>query len=198
MLQAAVDWSWAIPALTVPTLAAAGVVLAAAAPGVSAHRARPGALAAGALGAAVAIAMISATLPWWSGHVAAQGEDALADGRPRVAIDRARDAHAANPLTIGPLLLLGQAYDDLQDRRRALGAFEEATRRPARQPGRLARAGDLSGARPGGRRCLARGAPPGPAGSRGGPPRRLGQALDGARGRSRRHRAEPPAEPGHQ
>ena len=128
ILQAAVNWSWSIPALTVPTLAAAGVVLATAAPGGIVPRPRPSALAAGALGAAVAVAMISATLPWWSGHLAAQGEDALADGRPRAAIDDARAAHSANPLSIGPILLLGQAYDDLGDRRRALGALEEATR----------------------------------------------------------------------
>ncbi len=128
ILQAAVDWSWSIPALTVPTLAAAGVVLATAAPGRIVPRPRPSALAAGALGAAVAVAMISATLPWWSGHLAARGEDALADGRPRAAIDDARAAHSANPLSIGPILLLGQAYDDLGDRRRALGALEEATR----------------------------------------------------------------------
>ena len=103
-------------------------MLAAAAPGVTAARARPGALAAGAMGAAVAIAVISATLPWWSGHLTASGEDALAENRPHAAIDRAREAHAANPLTIGPLLLLAQAYDDLRDPRRALGAYEEATR----------------------------------------------------------------------
>ncbi len=41
-LQASVDWSWEIPALTVPAFAAAGVVLAAAAPGDRAGRpARP-------------------------------------------------------------------------------------------------------------------------------------------------------------
>ncbi len=126
-MQAAVDWSWAIPALTIPALAAAGVVLAAAAPGAAGRR-RPRPLAAGALGAAVAVAVISATLPWWSAHQAAAGEDALAENRPQVAIDRARQAHAANPLTIAPLILLAQAYDDLRDPRRALGAYMEATR----------------------------------------------------------------------
>ncbi len=128
-LQAAVDWSWAIPALTIPALAAGGVVLAAAAPGVAAAaRSRPGPLAAGALGAAVAVAVISAVLPWWSAHQTAAGEDALAENHPRAAIDHARRAHAANPLSIAPLLLLAQAYDDLRDPRRALGAYEEATR----------------------------------------------------------------------
>lgn len=127
-LQAAVDWSWAIPALTIPALAAGGVVLAAAAPGAARVRPRPGPLAAGALGAAVAIAVISAILPWWSAHRTAAGEDALAENRPQLAIDRARQAHAANPLTIAPLILMAQAYDDLRDSRRALGAYEEATR----------------------------------------------------------------------
>ena len=129
VLQAAVDWSWSIPALTIPTLAAAGVVLAAAAPGPApGARSRPGPLAAGALGAAVAVAVISATLPWWSSGRTAAGEDALADGRPQAAIDLARQAHAADPLTVTPLLLMAQAYDDLREPRRALGAYEEATR----------------------------------------------------------------------
>jgi hypothetical protein len=127
-LQAAIDWAWAIPALTVPALAAAGVVLAAAAPGPAAAARRPGSLAAGALAAAVLIVMASATLPWWSAQAASSGEDALADGRARAALDDADAARAANPLSLAPLLLRGAAFADLGQPARALGAYREATR----------------------------------------------------------------------
>ncbi|CAN0492538.1 unnamed protein product, partial [Phaeothamnion confervicola] len=82
ILQSAVDWSWAIPALTVPAFAAAGVMLAAGAPEAEARPGRPSVPAAGALAALVAIAIVSAALPWWAAHLAASGEDALAENRP--------------------------------------------------------------------------------------------------------------------
>jgi hypothetical protein len=128
-LQASVDWSWQIPALTVPAFAAAGVVLAAAAPGGRDGRpGRPGPVAAGLIAGACLLAVASAALPWWSSHQTSTGEDALAGGRPAVARDRADDARAANPLTIAPLLLLGRAHTDLGEPARALGAYREATR----------------------------------------------------------------------
>lgn len=127
-LQACVDWSWQIPALTVPALAAAGVVLAAASPGASAARARPGAVPAAAIGGLCALAIVSAALPWWSMHLTSEGEDALAEGRPAVARERAETARSANPVATAPLLLLARAYDDLGQPARALGAYREATR----------------------------------------------------------------------
>ncbi len=128
-LQAAVDWSWEIPALTIPAFAAAGVVLAAGAPGVAPGGARrPGPAAAAALAAACLALVASAALPWWSGHETGAGEDALAEGRPALARDRAEAARAANPVSTAPLLLLGRAYDDLGEPARALGAYREATR----------------------------------------------------------------------
>lgn len=129
ILQASVDWSWEIPALTAPAFAAAGIVLAAAAPGPAGPTPRrPGGAAAAALAAGCLIAMASAILPWWSGHLTAEGEDALAENRPALARDRANDARAANPRSTFPLLLLGRAYDDLNEPARALGAYREATR----------------------------------------------------------------------
>jgi len=128
ILQASVDWSWEIPALTVPALAAAGVVLAAAAPGGSERRPRPGPVAAAGLAAACLLAVISATLPWWSNHLTAEGEDALAENHPAEARDHAQDARAANPVSTNPLLLLARAYNDLNEPARALGAYQEATR----------------------------------------------------------------------
>ena len=127
-LQAAVDWSWQIPALTIPAFAAAGVVLAAGSPGTARGAGRPGPAAAAALAAGCLVLMISATLPWWSGHETGAGEDALAEGRPAAARDRAGAARAANPVAIAPLLLLARAYDDLGEPARALGAYREATR----------------------------------------------------------------------
>jgi hypothetical protein len=128
-LQAAVDWSWAIPALTIPALAAAGVVLAAAAPGPAAPaRSRPGPLAAGLVAALAAALVLSAALPWWSARAVREGRAALADGRPDDAVARARAARAAHPLSKRPLLLLGQAEADRGDLPRALGAYRAATR----------------------------------------------------------------------
>jgi hypothetical protein len=128
-LQASVDWSWAIPALTVPAFAAAGVVLARAS-AVPDRPGRPGPLAGGALAALAVLAVASAALPWWSARAVADGRDALADGRPRDALDLARWAEASNPLALGPLLLRAAASSDLQPPQpaRALGAYERATR----------------------------------------------------------------------
>jgi hypothetical protein len=127
-LQAAIDWTWAIPALTVPALAAAGVVLAAAAPGRAAGAAaRPGPIAAGALAGVAALAVASAALPWWSARAAAQGEDALARGDAAAAISHADEARAADPLALAPLLLRGAAFTDLGQAARALGAYRRTT-----------------------------------------------------------------------
>ncbi len=128
ILQAAVDWSWEIPALAVPAFLAAGIVLAAGAPGASDGRTRPRGTMAGVLAGACLLAVVSAALPWWSGHLVAEGEDALAENRPAVARDRANDARAANPVSIAPLLLLARAHNDLNEPARALGAYQEATR----------------------------------------------------------------------
>jgi hypothetical protein len=127
-IHASVDWSWAVPALTVPALAAAGVVLAAAGPARAWTGGRPDPLVAGTIAGLTAMAVVSAVLPWWSTRAADAGRDALADGRPRVALERADRARELNPLSVAPLLLRAGALDDLDERGRALGAYEEATR----------------------------------------------------------------------
>ncbi len=128
-LQAVVDWSWAIPALTIPALAGAGIVLAAAAPGAAGpRRARPSPVAAGILASVVAILVLSAVLPWWSSRDVREGREALADGRPGDAVALAKDARATNPLAITPIILMAQAYTDQGDLPRALGAYRAATR----------------------------------------------------------------------
>ena len=126
-LQASIDWAWAIPALTVPALAAAGIVLAAAAPGRAPGAApRPGGLAAGAMAGVAILAMAGAALPWWSARATAGGEDALARGDADAALSRAGDARAANPLSLAPLLLRGAAFTDLGRPALALGAYRRA------------------------------------------------------------------------
>jgi hypothetical protein len=128
-LQAVVDWSWAIPALTIPALAGAGIVLAAAAPGpADPRRPRPSPVAAGALAAVAAVLVLSAVLPWWSAQEVRKGREALAEGRPGDAVAYAKDARAANPLAISPVILMAQAYTDQGDLPRALGAYRAATR----------------------------------------------------------------------
>jgi hypothetical protein len=126
-LEAAIDWVWAVPALTIPALGAAGVVLAAAAPGrAPAAAARPGGLAAAALAGAAALAVASAVLPWWSARAAGQAQDALARRDPEAALERAADARALNPLSLEPLLTRGEAFTDLGRPARALGAYRAA------------------------------------------------------------------------
>ncbi|MFL5540549.1 MAG: tetratricopeptide repeat protein, partial [Longimicrobiaceae bacterium] len=68
----------------------------------------------------------SALLPWWSARAAGPGEDARARGEPRTALARADDARVTNPLALQPLLLRGEAYTDLGQRARALGAYRRA------------------------------------------------------------------------
>ena len=80
------------------------------------------------------VAVLSAALPWWSGRLTREGHDALAEGRASDAVSLARDARAANPLSPAPLLLLGQAYTDLNDLARALGAYQAATRLQPENP----------------------------------------------------------------
>jgi hypothetical protein len=127
-LQAAVDWSWSIPALVVPALGAAGVVLAAASPGPVVARRRPGAVAAAGLAALTLVGIASATLPWLSAEAVASGQDALAAGRPRDALSDADRARTLNPLSLEPVLLRAGAYSDLGELGRALGSYEEGTR----------------------------------------------------------------------
>jgi cytochrome c-type biogenesis protein CcmH/NrfG len=57
-----------------------------------------------------------------------EGREALAGGRPGDAVALAKQARAANPLALAPLMLMAQAYTDEGDLPRALGAYRAATR----------------------------------------------------------------------
>lgn len=127
-LQSCIDWTWAVPALTIPAFAAGGVVLAAAAPGVARGARRPGGPAAAGIAALALVAAVSALLPWWSVRLTDQASAALADGRPRLALQKAEEAQARNPLALDPLRMKAAAYTALGRPARAYGAYIEMTR----------------------------------------------------------------------
>jgi hypothetical protein len=123
-----IDRTFAVPALTIPAFAAAGVLLAAAAPG----RARRPRRRAGPIGAAVGAGLIvvviaSALLPWWSARAVASGQEALAESRPEDALEHAAAARGRNPLSLAPLKLRALANADVGDRDRELEAYREMT-----------------------------------------------------------------------
>ena len=126
LAQSQLDWTWSIPALVVPAYACGGVLLAAA--GGPAGRARAwGWPAAAGLGAAAAVCVVSALLPWWSAREVSSGQDALAAGRPAAALDDARTARDLNPLALGPLTLEARARLAAGDTAGWLGALRTAT-----------------------------------------------------------------------
>jgi len=127
-MQMSVDWAWAIPAVTIPAFAAAGVVLASAAPGRVPGARRPGGPAVAGVAALALVAVVSALLPWWSVRLTDQADAALADGRPRAALEHADAAHQRNPLALGPLRVKAAAYTTLGQRARAYGVYLEMTR----------------------------------------------------------------------
>jgi hypothetical protein len=128
LVQALVDWSWAIPALTVPALAAGGVILAAAAPGVVPRARAAGGVAVALIAAVVVVAGASALLPWWSVRLNDAADRALAEGRPAVALERAQAAEARNPLAVAPLRTQAAALRALGEPGRAMAVQLEMTR----------------------------------------------------------------------
>jgi len=127
-LPSLIDRTWAVPALTIPAFAAAGVMLAAAAPGRARrprHRAGP---IAAALGAGLIVVVIaSALLPWWSARAVAAGNEALAESRPEEALEHASAARGRNPLSLAPLRLRALANADVGDRAASLTAYRDMT-----------------------------------------------------------------------
>ncbi len=109
LLQAQLDWTWTVPALTAAAMAAGGVVIAAAAPGPAPpERAMPGAAVAGGW-AIVPLIALSAVIPWWSQEKVSSGNRAIAAGQPAVAEHLAGEASGLNPLAIEPWLLRARA-----------------------------------------------------------------------------------------
>jgi hypothetical protein len=109
LLQSQLDWTWTVPALTMVAMAAGGVIIAAAAPGPAPPgRALPRPAVAAAW-AVVPFLMLSALLPWWSQEKVSSGNRAISAGQPAVAVERAAEASALNPLAIQPWLLRARA-----------------------------------------------------------------------------------------
>jgi O-antigen ligase len=128
LLQSQLDWTWTVPALTTVAMAAAGVMIAAAAPGPAPPgRTVPRPVVAGAW-ALAPIIMLSALIPWWSQEKVAQGNQAISAGQPAVAEERAQEASDLNPLAIQPWLLRGRAAALLDDPAGMRAAAQRATR----------------------------------------------------------------------
>jgi predicted Zn-dependent protease len=109
-------------------MAAAGVMIAAAAPGPAPPgRTVPRPVVAGAW-ALAPIIMLSALIPWWSQEKVAQGNQAISAGQPAVAEERAQEASDLNPLAIQPWLLRGRAAALLDDPAGMRAAAQRATR----------------------------------------------------------------------
>ena len=127
LLQAQLDWTWTVPALTTVAMAAAGVMIAAAAPGPAPPgRSVPRPVVAGAW-ALAPIIMLSALVPWWSQEKVAQGNQAISAGQPAVAEERAQEASDLNPLAIQPWLLRARAAALLDDPAGMRAAARRAT-----------------------------------------------------------------------
>lgn len=127
-LQAVVDWSWAIPALTVPALAAGGVLIALAAPGPAAGARRPGGAPVAGLTALAALVAASALLPWWSVRLNDRADLALVNDDPTTGLRLARAAAARNPLALGPLRTEARALNALGEPGQALAVTITMTR----------------------------------------------------------------------
>ncbi len=127
LLQSQLDWTWTVPALTTVSMAAAGVMIAAAAPGPAPPgRSVPRPVVAGAW-ALAPIIMLSALIPWWSQEKVAQGNQAISAGQPAVAEERAQEASDLNPLAIQPWLLRARAAALLDDPAGMRAAARRAT-----------------------------------------------------------------------
>lgn len=127
LLQSQLDWTWTVPALTTVAMAAAGVMIAAAAPGPAPPgRSVPRPVVAGAW-ALAPIIMLSALVPWWSQEKVAQGNQAISAGQPAVAEERAQEASDLNPLAIQPWLLRARAAALLDDPAGMRAAARRAT-----------------------------------------------------------------------
>ncbi len=145
-LQSLVDWTLAIPALGVAGAAAAGVLLAHAAPG----RAEVANASTGAYLAPVAIvvavlAMASGVLPWASQQAVTASQNALADGDVDTALDRANLAETLNPLSPQPIWAEAEAYAAAGEPARALGAYLRAAELQPDNPATWRRVGLAAG-----------------------------------------------------
>lgn len=132
-VQAAADWTWEIPALTIPALV--GLAVAATPPARPPRRSdlvvnrpwRPPAapLAAGAaLVGAAAIAL--AALPAMSEERLGEADALAAGGQTRAALERAEEARRLNPLAIEPAILAATLYVRLDDTEAAERVLLEA------------------------------------------------------------------------
>jgi O-antigen ligase len=123
LVHASIDWFWAYPALTAPTIAMLG---AAAAPGLPAVARGPSRLGRGLLLAGLATLALSAIPPFLSQRYVNQAFDDWRTDLDSAYLDLDR-ARSLNPLSDSPLLAEGAIARAAGDRGRALRGFREAT-----------------------------------------------------------------------
>lgn len=144
LVQAQLDIPWSFPALALPAMAAAGVILAMGArPQVRAGR---GAGRVGVAAACALAALISGFVPWVAARRATDAMTAIApaiglstDTRPDAATlaeasRRAARAADVNPLAVAPRLVEAQGWSAAGAQDRARDAARDATRRQPENP----------------------------------------------------------------
>ncbi len=121
-LHTLVDIDWEFVAVGAPAFFALGALV-----GLGAERgARRPALAVVAVAVAAIGALYSLTAPYASGRLVDSAYDALADGMSGQALSDGRAARWLNPLSIDPLLALGDAQAGRPDEEAALRRYRQA------------------------------------------------------------------------
>jgi hypothetical protein len=132
LLPAQLDLTWAVPAVTLPALAAAGVIVGTATPARGARRAGSVRVAVAALvGVAVAVGGV---LTWSAKDAAFEANLAAGRGDAATADTLARRAAERNPLAIAGLLVQARIARDAGDPMRALRAALAAADRQPENP----------------------------------------------------------------
>ena len=123
-LHGLVDYDWDFLAVTAPFFFTLGVLLAAGSPGRVVRRPLEGL----AVAAVSVTAVASLLTPWLSDRGVRAAEDALFDGDPVLAADRADAARALNPFSVEPLFVAAEAAYAQGDMQEALRLYVRATK----------------------------------------------------------------------
>ncbi len=132
LVQAQFDWTWTIPATSLPALAAAGVLVGAPTTGVP--RPRTGSRTALWLLPVAFAAAVSALWSWWGSDQALRAEQLRLKGDSLGALRLALDASRSAPLAIHGNLIAARIYWDANKTPAAAREAAEATRRQPDNP----------------------------------------------------------------
>lgn len=122
-VHALVDYDLDFLAVSAPTLAALGVLLAVGRPHVRARARAPELVALATIAVA---AVLTVALPALAGHEVDRALASADDGRIADAVDAANRARLLNPLSLGPLDARAVAADAAGDERAAVAWYEKA------------------------------------------------------------------------